>query len=98
MASKELTTVMEELTRQGALNRREHLLNRREHRLNRRAYEEGMAVCAQLVESNAALVDTTVQAFRELSREIADELRAQREAVFKVIDRMDRLDGGTSLG
>lgn len=98
MASQELTTVMEELTRQGALNRREHLLNRREHRLNRRAYEEGMATCARLVESHAALVDSSIQAFRDLSREVVDELRAQREAVFKVIDRMDRLDGGASTG
>jgi urease accessory protein UreF len=98
MASKEPTTVLEELIRQGELNRREHLLNRREHRLNRRAYEEGMAVCVRAIEE---VVDMNVKALLEMSRQIrdsVDEQRAQRQALFQVIDRMDRLDGGATAG
>jgi hypothetical protein len=79
--------------------RREHLLARRQmerneqqFELNRRAYEEGMALCQKLVEKS-------VKAFDDFAREIHDhraETRAQTQALLRVIDRMDRLDGGTA--
>jgi hypothetical protein len=76
--------------------RREHLLARREAtrqaELSRRAYEEGMALCAKLVERS-------VRAFDEFAAEIRDhreETRAQTQALLRMIDRMDRLDGGAA--
>jgi hypothetical protein len=96
--------------REWALVRQEHKLARRqmerseqqlqhEFELNRRAYEEGMALCAQLVERVDGMFAENVRAFRKLEAKIDDgraETRAQTQALLRVIDRMDRLDGGTA--
>lgn len=99
----EISEFLDRNEREWKLARREHQLARRQMEsneqqaarqaeLSRRAYEEGMAVCTQLVERQGELIDAVVQALAGMR----EDIRAQTSAVFKLIDRIDGLDGGTA--
>jgi hypothetical protein len=60
---------------------RQWTITLREFRLGRHTIEEALAILAQMTRQ---LVENT------------DETRAQTQALLKVIDRMDRFDGGTA--
>jgi hypothetical protein len=97
MAFRKWNAVIEELRVQ-----RER--SEREFALNRRTYEKGMELCAHLIERSAAASDEHSRVVAENSlvvhelvdviREMREDLRANTRATVKVIDRMDRLDGG----
>jgi hypothetical protein len=64
--------------------RRQHELNRREHELNRAAFARNSEILARLVD-----------VIGQMSRRLEDQegaIRAQTEAIFKVLDRFG--DGG----
>jgi hypothetical protein len=72
MASSDLNAVMDRLARADERRDREWKLTLREHRLNRRAYEEGMALCGQLVERHGAVIAENTRVIAENSRVIAE--------------------------
>jgi hypothetical protein len=103
MTQNEFAALMKQMDEEKAERDRQWKLTLREFRLGRRAYEEGLALCVQLMDRGDKMFAENIHALREMRREMGEhrvetreEARAQREALFKMIDRMDRLDGGTS--
>ena len=97
MAFGKWNAVIQELREQRERSDREWALTRQELRVGRRVQEESLALCARLVERTEGVFQANIQALQSMAREIDEntqELRAQREAIFKVLDRMDGLDGG----
>lgn len=91
MAFGKWNAVIEELRVQRERSEREWALTRQELRVSRRTCEESLALCTRIVERNEAAFDR----FSRVMAETVAETRAQTQAIFKLIDRMDRLDGGS---
>jgi hypothetical protein len=87
---EELRQHREELRRQRDEMREHRARSEREFELNRRSYEAGMTLCARLVDRTTAALDALTHEIRDHR----EEGRAQTQALLKLIDRMDGLDGG----
>jgi hypothetical protein len=66
--------------------------NRKAFEGNRKALEGNRMA----FEGDASLTTALIDAINDLRTELGAEVRAQTEAIFKLIDRIDRLNGGAS--
>jgi hypothetical protein len=70
--------------------REEFRLNREEHRKNREAFELYKLAMAQMLDDNKSFMRGVMDELRELRK----DSRAHSEAIFRMIERLDRFDGG----
>jgi hypothetical protein len=73
---------------------------REQHRLNEETYRQGMEFMAHLTERVLGAIDENIRAIREMREEMKAEgrenraqIRAQTEAIFRMMDRFDGNSG-----
>jgi hypothetical protein len=72
--------------------REEFRLNREEHRKNREAFELYKLAMAQMLDDNKQFMRTIFGQLEELRK----DSRAHSEALFRMIERLDRWGGGAA--